>query len=362
MQQKPFTLGILGGGQLGRMTSIAAAQLGIAVHIYAPDAATSPAAEVSSAATTAPYEDTQALAKFGQSVDAVISEFENVPAKVMEILSAYCPVSPGVKALAVAQNRLSEKALARELGIATPDFWAVRSPSDLQTALAELNGDGILKTTRLGYDGKGQMRIATGDVPNAAAAKVIFTSMHSDELILESLVPFVSEVSFLVGRRADGALSIFPASQNLHVNGILAHSVAPAELPDELREAGQSAACAIASALNLVGLLAMEAFIGPDGTLIFNEIAPRPHNSFHWTIEGCQTSQFTQLVRIMAGLPFGGTQMRGQGQGQWQMQNLLGQHMCDIPSHLEQPARSVHLYGKTEAKTDRKMGHVSWPV
>ena len=347
-----FTLGILGAGQLGRMTAIAAAQLGIRTHIFAPDAAGSPAAAVADFATTAAYEDKDALAAFAQKVDAVTSEFENIPADTMQILADFIPASPGAKALRVAQNRLAEKTTANDLGIATPAFWAVRSADELQAALSALNGEGILKTTRMGYDGKGQKRVSSD--MNAAS---IFEEMNSDELILESLVDFDYEVSFLIGRTSDGQICHFPASRNTHINGILHHSVAPAQLSDALMKAGREAISKMAEALSLQGVLAMEMFVSKSGELIFNEIAPRPHNSFHWSIEGCATSQFTQLVRIMAGLPFGSTAMRGE----WQMQNLLGQHMKDVPQHLADAGKSVHLYGKAEAKTDRKMGHVSWP-
>ena len=351
MTSKPFTLGILGSGQLGRMTAIAAAQLGIKSHIYAPDADGSPAAEVAAFATNAAYEDTQALAAFGRSVDAVTSEFENVPASVMDVLSALVPASPGAKALGVAQNRLSEKALAAELGIEVPAYWAVRSASDLQAALLALNGKGVLKTTRLGYDGKGQMRVSSSD--DGAA---IFAEMGADELILESFISFAYEVSFLIGRTANGDICHFPASQNHHENGILATSIAPADIADNVLKAGQKAIHTMADALELTGVLAMETFVTDDNRLIFNEIAPRPHNSFHWTIEGCETSQFTQLVRIMANQPLGGTQ----SYGRWHMQNLLGQHMPDLPNHYNQAGRAIHLYGKAETKTDRKMGHVTW--
>lgn len=348
-----FTLGILGSGQLGRMTAIAAAQLGIKSHIYAPDAEGSPAAEVAAFATTAAYDDKAALESFARSVDAVTSEFENVPASTMTFLSDFVPASPGAKALGVAQNRLAEKRLARDLGIDVPEFWAIHSEADLTSALDALNGKGVLKTTTMGYDGKGQMRVSTGD-----DAKAIFAEMHADELILEAFVPFDYEVSFLVGRTTDGQISHFPATKNHHENGILATSIAPAACPETVVAAGQKAAEDIANALELTGVMAMESFITTEGKLVFNEIAPRPHNSFHWTIEGCATSQFTQLVRIMANLPFGSTEARGR----WQMENLLGQHMAEIPSHLSQPNRAVHLYGKSDAKTDRKMGHVTWPL
>ena len=346
------TIGILGSGQLGRMTAIAAAQMGIRAHIFAPDATGSPAAEVAHSATQAPYEDEAALAAFGQSIDAVTSEFENVPAATMDILAKHCPVSPGHDALHVAQNRLREKTLASDLGIATPAFWAVRSADDLAEALSALSGKGVLKTTEQGYDGKGQMRIATGD-----DAGTIWAEMNTGEAILESFIDFSAEVSFLVWRGADGRSGAFPPALNTHKNGILATSIGPApDIDPKTLARGAEAAMAIAEAVNLHGVLAMEAFVSNTGEIMFNEIAPRPHNSFHWTIEGCVTSQFAQLVRLIAGLGPGNTAARGT----WQMDNLLGEDLHRLPALYADGGKAVHLYGKTDARTGRKMGHVNW--
>ncbi len=346
------TIGILGSGQLGRMTAIAAAQMGIRAHIFAPDATGSPAAEVAHSATQAPYEDEVALAAFGQSIDAVTSEFENVPAATMDILAKHCPVSPGHDALHVAQNRLREKTLASDLGIATPAFWAVRSADDLAEALSALSGKGVLKTTEQGYDGKGQMRIATGD-----DAGTIWAEMNTGEAILESFIDFSAEVSFLVWRGADGRSGAFPPALNTHKNGILATSIGPApDIDPKTLARGAEAAMAIAEAVNLHGVLAMEAFVSNTGEIMFNEIAPRPHNSFHWTIEGCVTSQFAQLVRLIAGLGPGDTAARGT----WQMDNLLGEDLHRLPALYADGRKAVHLYGKADARTGRKMGHVTW--
>ena len=346
------TIGILGSGQLGRMTAIAAAQMGIRAHIFAPDATGSPAAEVAHSATQAPYEDEVALAAFGQSIDAVTSEFENVPAATMDILAKHCPVSPGHDALHVAQNRLREKTLASDLGIATPAFWAVRSADDLAEALSALSGKGVLKTTEQGYDGKGQMRIATGD-----DAGTIWAEMNTGEAILESFIDFSAEVSFLVWRGADGRSGAFPPALNTHKNGILATSIGPApDIDPKTLARGAEAAMAIAEAVNLHGVLAMEAFVSNTGEIMFNEIAPRPHNSFHWTIEGCVTSQFAQLVRLIAGLGPGDTAARGT----WQMDNLLGEDLHRLPALYADGGKAVHLYGKADARTGRKMGHVTW--
>ena len=349
----PFTLGILGSGQLGRMIAVAAAQLGIPCHIYAPDAPDSPAGQLATRIYTADYQDAAALAEFAAGVEAVVCEFENVPASALAILSEQVPVSPGAKALQTAQSRQAEKSLAAELGIKVPDFWPVSSAAELADALAALDGLGILKTDRMGYDGKGQIRL-----DSRAAAEQVWQQIGSVPCVLERLVDFSAEISFLVARDAAGQLCHFPASQNSHQDGILARSVAPADCDAALLAEGRQAVAQLAEALQLVGVLAMESFVTTAGQLLFNEIAPRPHNSFHWTIEGCVTSQFTQLVRVLAGMGFGATDM----DRPWQMVNLLGQDMDQIAGHLASPQRRVHLYGKTEARPGRKMGHVSWPV
>ena len=348
------TIGILGAGQLGRMTAIAAAQMGIRAHIFAPDSKGSPAAEVAETFTEANYDDADALAAFGRSIDAVTSEFENVPATTMDMLSAFCPVSPGHDALHLAQNRLREKSLAANLGIQTPSFWVARSADDLAAALCDLKGNGVLKTTEQGYDGKGQMRVATGD-----DATSHWNDMNTNEAILESFIDFTAEVSFLVWRDEKGQTGVFPAALNTHKNGILATSIGPAtSLDPSTLKNGADAAIALAEAVNLNGILAMEAFVSHAGHIIFNEIAPRPHNSFHWTIEGCVTSQFAQLVRIIAGLGPGDTSARGS----WQMDNLLGEDLHRLPALYADANKAVHLYGKSEARNGRKMGHVTWEL
>ena len=346
------TIGILGSGQLGRMTAIAAAQMGIRAHIYAPDATGSPAAEVAHSATQAPYDDEAALAAFGQSIDAVTSEFENVPAATMDVLAKHCPVSPGYDALHVAQNRLREKTLASKLGISTPAFWAVRSTDDLVAALSALSGKGVLKTTEQGYDGKGQALIATGN-----EAETIWKEINTSEAILESFIDFSAEVSFLVWRCADGRSGAFPPALNTHKNGILATSIGPAPgMGSKMLARGVESAMAFAEAVNLRGILAMETFVSDKGEILFNEIAPRPHNSFHWTIEGCLTSQFTQLVRVCCGIEPGETS----AYGTWQMDNLLGEDLVRLPQLHAENNKSVHLYGKPKPRKGRKMGHVTY--
>lgn len=344
-------LGILGGGQLGRMTAIAAAELGYRVHIFAPEG-DAPACDFATATTRADYTDQAALKSFGESIDAVTSEFENVPAAVMDTLANYCPISPGKKALETAQHRIAEKTTAQSCGMKTPDFAAISSADDMAEAMARMPAGAILKTCRLGYDGKGQARINAGDDGIAA-----FNSLGSDDCILEEMIDFTAEASFLVARDAEGKTCSFPASINHHRDGILSQSIAPADpsiLSEELLAQGQAYLADLANALDLIGVLAMETFITDDG-LIFNEIAPRPHNSFHWTIEGTKTSQFTQLVRAVMGLPFGDTS----AMGRWQMDNILGQDMAVLDAALSEQGVFIHRYGKSAAKHGRKMAHLN---
>ena len=348
-------LGILGGGQLGKMTAIAAAELGYRVHVFAP-MGDAPACDFAHATTRADYDDQAALKSFGEAIDAVTSEFENVPCEVMDVLAAHVPanvpVSPGRPALETAQHRIAEKTLAKNIGMLTPHFAAISSAEDLIAAMEEMPNGAILKTCRLGYDGKGQVRLTQSDDLTAA-----FNSLNSDDCILEEMINFSAEASFLVARNAQGETRSFPASINHHEDGILARSIAPADpqiLSDDLLSEGQAKIAALAEKLGLVGVLAMETFITSQG-LVFNEIAPRPHNSFHWTIEGTMTSQFSQLVRAVMGLPLGNTQ----AMGIWQMDNILGQHMAELEAALSADGVFVHRYGKSSAKHGRKMAHLT---
>jgi 5-(carboxyamino)imidazole ribonucleotide synthase len=357
-------IGILGGGQLGRMTAIAAAELGYRAHIFAPPHDDAPACDVAHAATRGAYDDDDALARFGAAVDTITSEFENVPAAVMDALAKHAPVSPGAKALATAQHRIVEKNIAKKLGIATPEFAAITSADDMANAMIKMeigaNNGGVLKTCRFGYDGKGQVRINASGKVDLQSGLDAFMSLGSDDCILEEMVNFIAEVSFLVARNASGAISAFPASINRHEDGILATSCAPADpslLPHGLLKSGQEAVAALAEELELTGVLAAEMFITESG-LVFNEIAPRPHNSFHWTIEGAETSQFAQLVRACVGLPFGSTKATGQ----WQMDNILGQHMDRLTVALGTDGVFVHRYGKDGAKHGRKMAHLNQKI
>ena len=344
-------IGILGGGQLGLMTAIAANELGYRCHVYAPEG-DAPACRAADFSTRADYTDREALDGFARGVEVVTSEFENVPAEAMEAIAEHIPASPGADALRTAQHRIAEKTLARELGIATPGFAHVKTAPDIHQPLSAMTGGAILKTCRLGYDGKGQAAIRDADEAEAA-----FAGLNSDDCILEEKINFTAEASFLVARNSRGDVAHFPAAINSHRNGILAVSEAPADtslLPGELLKAGQAAAEAMANHLGVLGLLAMETFVTPDG-LVFNEIAPRPHNSFHWTIEGCETSQFAQLVRAIAGLPFGPTDTPGR----WRMDNILGEDMPELEKAKSEPGAFIHEYGKAEARPGRKMAHIT---
>ncbi len=347
---KVTTIGILGSGQLGRMLTVASSQLGLRTHIFAPDAKDSPAGEIAHYTTTADYDDKIALTSFAKSVDVVTSEFENVPASVMNFLSDHCPVSPGYLALHTAQHRIREKTLAQELGIATPRFWPINTLSELKSTMRDYMLPCILKKCTLGYDGKGQVSIKPGDNLDAA-----FESLGTKDAILEERVNFTAEASFLIARNAQGDISHYPGTLNNHNKGILAKSTAPAPLSDEIIAEGRNAVERLAESLELFGLLALETFITLEGKLLFNEIAPRPHNSFHWSIEGCATSQFTQLARLLSGMPFGATHTYGT----WQMDNLIGEDMAKLPEILLSSGIHVHIYGKNEIKTGRKMGHTN---
>ena len=346
-----FILGILGSGQLGRMTIKAAADYGISCHLFAPDADNSPAGEICSASTKAEYNDQKALKNFYSLVDAVTCEFENVPVSTLKLAPKNMLKSPGVKALETAQNRLIEKETAKLLNIPTVPYWKISSVSDLSAGMDELDDKAILKTAKLGYDGKGQIRTKTGDNPEQ-----LWLDIKTDLAILESFVDFKKEVSFLIARNAEGETKIFPPTLNNHENGILVHSTAPANLPLNVIEAGCHYIELMANHLEVIGLLAMELFLTKDNELIFNEIAPRPHNSYHWTIEGCKTSQFHQLVRSVSNLPFGDVKTSGT----WRMRNIFGQSVAEIAHEYSKAESYVHDYGKTEPKTGRKMGHITW--
>jgi 5-(carboxyamino)imidazole ribonucleotide synthase len=344
------TIGMLGGGQLGRMAALAAARLGYHMHIYTPHG-DDPAIEVSRAATVAGWDDREALAEFAAAVDVITLEFENVPVVTVEFLADLKPVFPDQQALAVAQDRVAEKSFINGLGIVTAPWRAVNSATELKAAVAEISLPAFAKTSRLGYDGKGQIRLEA----DADAAKV-WQSLGAVPLILEGAVAFAKEVSLVMARGQDGAMAFYPLVENEHRNGILHQTTAPAEVSPAIESTAQAIVAKIASGLNYVGVLAVELFLTEDGQLLVNEIAPRPHNSGHWTIDACQCSQFEQQIRAICGLPLGSTEPHSRAT----MLNLIGDECEGWAKYLADPSACLHLYGKTESRPGRKMGHVTW--
>ncbi len=346
------TIGILGGGQLGRMIATAAAGLGLKTHVFCPDP-DSPAFDVCALHTVAAYEDEAALARFATLVDVVTYEFENVPALTAEIVAALAPLRPGALALATAQDRLAEKTFVNALGIATAPFRAVASPADLASAMAALGLPAILKTRRFGYDGKGQVRMAAGDDPEAA-----FAAVGGAPAILEGFVPFAQEISVVAARGPDGGFAAYDPCWNEHRDGILDVTRLPSGLPKTVEARAVAAARRIADALDYVGVLAVEMFVvghGEEAGLVVNELAPRVHNSGHWTIEGAECSQFEQHVRAICGWPLGSPRRLGQVA----MTNLIGPDVEAWRGILAEPGAHLHHYGKAGARPGRKMGHVT---
>ena len=343
------TLGIIGGGQLGSMTALAAARLGIKCHIYCPDT-DSPAFSVSDAHTCAPYEDLDALARFADSVDVVTFEFENIPADSVRVLAEHVPVRPGWKVLETAQERVAEKSFFNDLGVETAPWRAVASRAELNNAVAEIGLPAVLKTCRFGYDGKGQAKIR--DLTELDAA---WRAMAGGPAILEGFVDFTMEASVLVARGLDGKSACFDVVENRHRNHILDVTIAPAPLSADMMAKAKDIAFRAAEALDLVGLLAVELFVTADGHLLVNEMAPRPHNSGHWTMNACATDQFEQFVRAVCGLPLGSPERFADAV----MTNLIGDEIDSWRDLMAESGAMLHLYGKSEARPGRKMGHVT---
>ena len=345
------TVGILGGGQLGRMLALAAAPLGYRCHIFSPEPG-GPAAQVSAAETVADYDDGAALEAFGAAVDVVTTEFENVPAEALERLAKIVPVRPGARSLRIAQNRIAEKDFVCGLGLETTPYAAIEVGADNASADTRIGRPAVLKTQTLGYDGKGQVVLTEGDDLLIAWRD----TLGSRPAILEALAPIEREVSVVVARAPDGRIACFDPVENRHVNGILDVTLAPAGIPPALARAAREGAERIAQALDHVGVLCVELFVTDDGRLLVNEIAPRVHNSGHWTIEGCETSQFAQHIRAVCGLPLGSTARRANAC----MKNLIGADVEYWRPLAADPAAHLHLYGKAETRDGRKMGHVTW--
>ncbi|QND57147.1 5-(carboxyamino)imidazole ribonucleotide synthase [Mesorhizobium huakuii] len=343
------TIGIIGGGQLGRMLAMAAARLGYRTIVLEPQA-DCPAAQVANRQITSAYDDPAALAELAAASAVVTYEFENVPVVAAEALAAKVPVYPPARALDVAQDRVSEKTFLNGIGIATAEFRPVDTDEELTAALKAFGGSGILKTRRMGYDGKGQRvfrNMETGGFAGACEA------MGNVPLILEAFVPFEREISVIAARGLDGAVAAYDPAENVHRHGILHTSTLPANVKPETADAARAAAAKILSALDYVGVIGVEFFVLSDGSLLANEIAPRVHNSGHWTEAACIVSQFEQHIRAVAGLPLGSPGRHSD----CVMENLIGDDVLRVPALLAEPDLMLHLYGKAESRPGRKMGH-----
>jgi len=341
-------IGILGGGQLGRMLAVAAARLGYRTHVYEPGAAP-PAADVVHRVTSAGYGDAAALTAFAGAVDVITYEFENVPTAALDLLESLKPIHPNRRALAISQDRLAEKAFLNGIGLVTAPYAAVATAEDLAVALARIGCPSILKTTRLGYDGKGQARIKS-----AADSAAALAAMQGALAVLEGFIPFTHEVSVIAARAIDGSVACYDPGENVHRDGILHTTTVPARLTPGQRSDAILAAARILNALDYVGVLGVELFVTPEG-LIVNEIAPRVHNSGHWTQNGCAVDQFEQHIRAITGWPLGD----GGRHSDVTMENLIGDDIARIPRIARERNAALHLYGKADARPGRKMGHVN---
>jgi 5-(carboxyamino)imidazole ribonucleotide synthase len=342
------TIGILGGGQLGRMLTIAAAQLGFKCHVFAPEK-DSPAFDVAAFHTVAGYGDEAALTAFAQSVHVVTYEFENVPVETVQFIDDLVPVRPNAHALAIAQDRVREKTLARKIGALTVEFEEVASLADLRAAIAKIGAPSVLKTTRFGYDGKGQVKIL-----GASDVETAWSAIGGKPAVLERYVDFDKEVSVIAARGQDGAFAAYDVVENVHRDHILHTSTVPAGIDLDLQHEAVFVARRILDTLGYVGVMGVEFFVGGD-VLMVNEIAPRVHNSGHWTMDACVVSQFEQHIRAVAGWPLGGAARHSDVV----MTNLIGHDVDDWLALSKTGATGVHLYGKSETRMGRKMGHIN---
>ena len=348
------TIGILGGGQLGRMLAMAAARLGFKCHVLCPEPA-SPAFEVVRRVTEADYADKSALDRFADDVDIITYEFENVPAETAAFLSARRPVLPDPKVLAITQDRLAEKEFIASLGIATAPYAAASSEAELAQALSTIGRPAVLKTRRFGYDGKGQATLRAGE--DAAA---VWRLLGGQAAIVEAEIAFEREISMVAARGHDGRIECFDVAENEHKDRILKVSRVPADVLEGVAAEAQRIASHIAEAFDYVGVLAVEMFVVGDGSggghgVMVNEIAPRVHNSGHWTLDGCSVSQFEQHIRAVAGWPLAVPLRHGRAE----MINLIGEEIAEHRKWLDVPGACVHLYGKQAVRPGRKMGHVT---
>ncbi|MGJ8544333.1 MAG: 5-(carboxyamino)imidazole ribonucleotide synthase [Sulfitobacter sp.] len=342
------TIGILGGGQLGRMLAVAASRLGLRCHIFEPGA-NPPAGDVAHALTTASYDDHAALSAFARSVDVITYEFENIPTEALDVVEAITPIRPGREALRVSQDRMVEKQFLKDLGLNVAPFADIPDAAALDAALQDIGAPAILKTRRFGYDGKGQARLQTPSDASAALA-----DMAGAPAILEGFVDFSREVSVIAARSATGDVACYDPGENVHKNGILHSTTVPAQISAALRTDAVLLAARILNALDYVGVMGVELFVTRQG-LIVNEIAPRVHNSGHWTQNGCTVDQFEQHIRAVAGWPLGD----GTRHADVVMENLIGDDMDRVPALAAERDTALHLYGKADVKPGRKMGHVN---
>jgi 5-(carboxyamino)imidazole ribonucleotide synthase len=345
------TLGILGGGQLGRMSALAAARLGIEVHIFSPEK-NCPASSVAAKTIVAEYSDKQALRDFAKNVDVVSYEFENIPLETVAFLAKLKPIHPDIKLLEISQHRWKEKEFLNTVGVPTARWAKAHQPSDVKITMEKFKITScILKTCTLGYDGKGQAKFTQGmDIDS------LWNKLKSKEIIVEDLIDFKCEISCLVARDIFGGLALYDPVLNEHKDHILSKSAVPAPLPAPLLKKAKSYAKKIAEHIDLVGILAIEFFVTDQGELLANEMAPRPHNSGHWTIDACAVSQFEQHVRTVCGLPVGATTRHSDAI----MLNLIGDDIALCQKYLTKPNVCIHAYGKTEIRSGRKMGHITF--
>jgi 5-(carboxyamino)imidazole ribonucleotide synthase len=344
------TLGILGGGQLGRMSALAAARLGIQVHIFTPEK-DSPASQIAAKTIVADYSDKKALKDFTKGVDVISYEFENIPVSTVRYLQKIKPVFPDDRLLEISQHRWQEKSFLNEIGIPTAKWAKARKPQDVIKTLQEWGATScILKTTRFGYDGKGQAKFSAGQDLDAA-----WKSLKSDEIIIEQLIDFDCEISCIIARDRFGKTAIYDPVLNEHKNHILSKTTAPAPLPAPILKKAMSWVKKLANRVDLVGVLALELFVTKDGKLLANEIAPRTHNSGHWTIDACAVSQFENHVRTVCGLPASPAERHSDAV----MLNLIGEDIALVDKYVDKKNACIHLYGKNEVRTGRKMGHIT---
>lgn len=344
------TLGIIGGGQLGRMTAMAAARLGIQTHIYTPEK-NSPAAQVAAKTVTGEYGDKKSLMEFAKGVDVITYEFENIPTDTIKILKKARLVFPDVNVLEVSQHRLSEKQFLNDCYIPTAKWAAATKPADIEATLKKWGVKScIIKTTRLGYDGKGQLKFKLGDDASKA-----WNSLKSNENIIEEIVDFKCEISVIIARDRFGTSVVYDPVLNEHKNHILSRTIAPAPITDAIAKKAKQYIKRLADKLDLVGVLALELFVTKDGRIVANEMAPRPHNSGHWTIDACAISQFENHARSVTGMPVGSAKRHSDAV----MLNLIGDEINLVADYMDKSNACIHLYGKKEARAGRKMGHIN---